>query len=197
MESSKYHEKSVYIRSYYSNTYWLESILDGDSSRLSITVSNQSRSLFLIKDGMYTNFEEKKLSIRRDKNESISDDLDKNPIEIMNNLNKTNCLSTFISFLSTNISNSYVKSQNERIILKNLLQTNQMKQESTFILISSKTNKDMVAFRALNMKHTYIAVNPITSKDLILTQTNDTYSNIDLFEKHFLFKFVYDQEEKQ
>jgi hypothetical protein len=126
-------------------------------------MSENDRSLFIIKDGLYKTIPE------------------------------NDCSSIYVSFLSKSVSNSYIRHESGKLKLKKLIKTNLFKKDATFNLIFSKTNKNIVAFKAINLPRSYISIDPLTPKALILDDVKDSQTNIDSFQKRFLFQFTYDQ----
>ncbi|CAF4726560.1 unnamed protein product [Rotaria socialis] len=157
-QSSIYFHKQVYIRSLNESHYVSALILDSTALRTSIVVSPIDRTFFIITDPL---------------NERI---VENNPSII------------YISLLSTVVPNAYLRHENARILLRKNDKSISFKQDTTFKLLVSKNNKDVVAFQALDLADSHIAIDSESHTALVLTQPKNKQSDIDNFETRFLFK---------
>ncbi len=167
VQTSEYLNKLVYIRSYYDNRYVSALVVDISSHQSSITVSEFDRSLFNITIGLDSNSYER------------------------------SCSNIYLSFLTTLAPNSYLRHENGRINLGKNDQSDLFKQDSTFKLLKSNQNKDMVAFESINVPYSFIAVGSQPETSVILAQaklkTKRTMKTIDDLDDRFLFKLVFDE----
>jgi hypothetical protein len=126
-------------------------------------MSQIDRSLFIVKDG-----------------------LDKNIIE-------EDSSTIYVSFESIIAQNTYLRHQSGRLKLTKNDQSTLFKQDATFKLLFGKTKKDFIAFESINLPTFFLAVDQETQTALVLLQSQQTLTDIELLDKRFLFKFIQDQ----
>ncbi len=161
--SSKYNNKSVYIRSFYEDRYVSGLIIDSNSQKTSITMTTVDRSLFLIKDGLDFN-----------KYENDSSNI-------------------YVSFSLLLIPNVYLRHEDGRIKLAKNNQLTLFKQDATFKLIINKDRQDMVALESINLPKSYVAVDSDSRTALILEEPEDVHRSIENLDGRFLFKFIFNE----
>jgi hypothetical protein len=116
----------------------------------------------------------------------IRDGLDKNIIE-------KDSSTIYVSFSSILSSNTYLRHESARIKLTKNDQSTLFKQDATFKLLFSKNKKDLIAFESINLPSFFVAVDQETQTALVLIQPQQIQTDIELLDKRFLFKFVFDQ----
>ncbi|CAF0975087.1 unnamed protein product [Rotaria magnacalcarata] len=162
-QSSIYFHKQVYIRSFNESHYVSALILDPTALRTSIVISRIDRTLFLITNPLNERLVENNSSI------------------------------IYISLLSTVVPNAYLRHENARIILRKNDESISFKQDATFKLLISKNNKNVVAFQALDLADSYIAIDSESKTALVLRQPKSKQLDIDHFDTRFLFELHFNK----
>ena len=162
-QTSIFLDRPVYIRSFYEVRYVSALVVDPEGIQSSVTMSQIDRTLFLIKDGLSDQPYSKESSI------------------------------IYLSFLSTTVSNTYLRHENARIKLTKSDQSKLFAEDATFKLLFGRTRKDVIAFESINLPQHYIGVDPDSQTALVLSQPTQLFNDIELLDQRFLFKLVFNQ----
>lgn len=159
-QSSIYFGKKVYICSCDGTRYLSELILDSSASLASIAMSPSRRSTVLVT----------------------------NPLD--ENIYEDDRSSIYVSLSSLAAPNIYLRHESGRIKLGKYDRSKLFKRDATFKLIMSEKNSSLVAFQAINIPRSYIALDTETKFALTLQELDESSTTLDSYDKKFLFKLI-------